>query len=70
MFASNTATQDVTDAQGWTERGLKRTKASLDLHSEPSFLLVLPQLFGGVMLWIFSALPSTLNIFVFQSLGP
>lgn len=37
MFASNTATQDVTDAQGWSERGLKRTKASLDLHSEPSF---------------------------------
>lgn len=54
----------------WSERGLKRTKASSDLHSELLFHFVPPQLFGGVKLSVFSALLSPLNIFVFPSLGP
>ncbi|KAL6083007.1 hypothetical protein STEG23_028007, partial [Scotinomys teguina] len=63
IFASNTSVQDVTEeALGWSERVLKRTKASLDLRSKPSFHLVF---WGGVMLRVFSVL-----LFVFPSLGP
>lgn len=54
MFASNTSMQDVTDSLGWSERGLKWTKKIIfGLALEPSFYLALPQLFGGVILWVF-----------------
>lgn len=68
-FASNTSRQDVKEAPGWSELGLERTKASLGLHSEPSIHLALHQRFGGVMLWVSSALLSALTTFCFSISG-